>query len=299
MNSDELNFLKKSGVIAASALNHGAKLIKPGESVVKILDEVEKYIKDKDADLAFPAQISINSTAAHFCPTDENDIIIQDDDVVKLDCGVSVNGYIADNAKSVCPSGVHNDLIEASRDALNAAIKVIKNGVELREIGKEIQEVISAKGFSPIRNLSGHGLDKFEIHASPTIPNFDTGDDSYLETGNVIAIEPFASKGAGIVYESSNSTLFTLNDERPVRSSMTRDVLKEIKSYGPFPFTSRWLIRKFGVGKVSFALREMKQKEMLDEHPPLIDKDKGLVSQAEHSVIVDKKPVVYTRLEDD
>ncbi|MCF7872531.1 type II methionyl aminopeptidase [Candidatus Woesearchaeota archaeon] len=298
MDKEELDFLKKSGRIAGLALNYGAKLIKSGESVVKILDEVEKYIKDNGGDIAFPAQISINNVAAHFCPTDESDIVIKDDDIIKLDCGVSINGFIADNAKTVCPSGIHDDLIKASRDALNSALKIMKPGVELREIGKEIHDVITSRGFAPIRNLSGHGLDRYEIHSYPTVPNFDTGDNSYLSVGDVVAVEPFASTGAGVVYESSNCTLFTLSDEKPVRSPLTRDVLKEIKTFQGFPFTSRWLIRKFGPGKTAFALREMKVKEMLQEHPPLLDKGNGLVSQAEHSVIVGKQPLVYTRVDD-
>lgn len=300
MEKEELDFLRKAGNISAQALNHGAKMIKPGASVVQILDEVEKFIKEKDADLAFPAQISINNVAAHFCPTDKDDLEIKEDDVVKLDCGVSIEGYISDNAKTINPSGKYEELVKASRDALNAALKIMIPEVELREIGKEIQEVITSYGFSPIRNLSGHGLERYEIHAYPSIPNFDTGDDSYLEEGDVVAIEPFASTGAGIVYESSNNpTIFTLTDEKPVRSPMTREVLKEVKKLNGFPFTTRWLTRKFGEGKVSFALREMNIKKMLEKHPPLLDKNKGIVSQREHSVIVGKKPIVYTKLDDD
>jgi methionyl aminopeptidase len=80
---------------------------------------------------------------------------------------------------------------------------------------------------------------------------------------------------------------------------MTREVLKEIKSYQGLPFTSRWLITKFGAGKTAFALRELGSMGVLDAHPPLLEKGKGLVSQAEHSVIVQDKPIVYTKLDDD
>lgn len=299
MEKEELEFLKQSGRLGAAALRKGTEMIKPGASVVQILDEVEKFIYDNKAIPAFPAQISINNVAAHFCPEDSDKIEIKEDDVVKLDVGVAVEGYIADNARTTCVNG-HDDLVKASRDALNSALKLVRPGVQVSEIGKIVHETIDSYGFSPVRNLSGHGLERFEVHAGPTIPNFDTGDNSYeLEENDVIAIEPFASDGAGIVYESSNPTVFTLINEKPTRSMITRQVLAEIKKFQGFPFTTRWLKRKFGEGKVNFALREMRGKDMIQAHPPLLDKGKGLVSQAEHSMIVREKPIVYTKEEDD
>jgi len=298
MEKEELEFLKQSGRLAAKALRKGTEMIKPGASVVQILDEVEKFIYDNKAIPAFPAQISINNVAAHFCPEDSDKIEIKEDDVVKLDLGVSVEGYISDNARTTCVNG-HDDLVKASRDALNSALKLVRPGIQVSEIGKVIHETIDSYGFSPVRNLTGHGLERYEIHAPPSIPNFDTGESYELEEDDVIAIEPFASDGAGIVYESSNPTVFTLVHEKPTRSMMTRQVLAEIKKYQGLPFTTRWLMRKFGVGKVNFALREMYEKDMLQAHPPLLDKGKGLVSQAEHSMIVREKLIVYTKEEDD
>ena len=102
----------------------------------------------------------------------------------------------------------------------------------------------------------------------------------------IFAVEPFASTGAGIVQESGIATVFSLGNKKPVRNSITRQVLKEIESYNDLPFTTRWLTKKFGA-KAKFALREMEQLGMLHSYAPLADKDKGLVSQAEHSVLVD------------
>lgn len=298
MEKEELEFLKQSGRLAAKALRKGTEMIKPGASVVQILDEVEKFIYDNKAIPAFPAQISINNIAAHFCPEDSDKIEIKEDDVVKLDLGVSVKGYISDNARTTCVNG-HDDLVKASRDALNSALKLVRPGIQVSEIGKVIHETIDSYGFSPVRNLTGHGLGRYQIHTSPAIPNFDTGESYELKEDDVIAIEPFASDGAGIVYESSNPTVFTLIHEKPTRSMMTRQVLAEIKKYQGLPFTTRWLMRKFGEGKVNFALREMYGKDMIQAHPPLLDKGKGLVSQAEHSMIVRDKLIVYTKEEDE
>lgn len=297
MDEETINTLKKAGKIGSETLKLGETMIRPGASVVKILDELDEFIKSKGAFPAFPSQIAINSTAAHFCPTDNQDVIIEEGSILKLDVGVSINGLIADNALTI-DLGTNTELKKATREALNKALKLVHPGAKVRDIGKEIQETIMSYGYAPIRNLSGHGLSKFKVHAEPTIPNFDTGEETQLKENQVIAIEPFASTGAGIVYESSNPTLYSLINEKPPRSMMTREVLKEIKTYEGLPFTSRYLERKFGQGKTAFALRELTNNGSLQAHPPLLDKAKGLVSQAEHSVIVKEKPIIYTKFDD-
>ena len=142
---------------------------------------------------------------------------------------------------------------------------------------------------------SGHGLGKYEQHTKPSIPNFDNRDNTKIEKGMVFAIEPFASTGAGIVQDSGTPTVFSLENKKPVRNAITRQVLKEIESYDNLPFTTRWLTNKFGV-KAKFALREMEQLGMLHSYAPLADKDKGLISQAEHTVLIDDdgKVIVLT-----
>jgi len=293
MQKEELDSLVLAGRIACDALDFGEKLIKPGQSMIKILDQIEEYIKSQGAELAFPPQISLNNVAAHFCP-DQEDVILKEGDVVKLDVGTSINGYIADTARTI-DLGNNAELLNASKDALAQALKLIRPGVQIGELGKTIQETIMSHGFSPIRNLSGHGVGRYRIHGAPTIPNVETGDTTELKENQTIAIEPFATNGAGIVYESGASTIFTLRYEKPVRSPMARQVLQEVKKYKGLPFASRWLTKKFGVAKTSIALRELSQLGMLDAHPPLLDKSQGLVSQAEHSVIVKDKPIIYTK----
>ena len=152
-----------------------------------------------------------------------------------------------------------------------------------------------AENLSPVKNLSGHGLGHYQIHTSPNIPNIDTQSDVVLEEGMTIAIEPFASNGAGEIFESTNPTIFSLVQNRPVRNRMTREVLKTIQSYNGLPFTTRWLTRIHGVGKTRFALKELEQVGNIITHAPLPDKQGGMVSQHEHSVLVLDEPLVYTR----
>jgi len=284
----------KAGKIAGEALQYGQSLIKSGAKVREVLEKVEEKIVQMGGQPAFPAQISLNEFAAHSC-SDLQDATILSDQVVKLDLGVHIDGCIADTALTIDLSGKYTDLVKASREALNNALKIAVPGTPLGEIGKVIQETISSYGFSPIKNLSGHGLGKFEIHSSPSIPNYDNGNKNVLKEGMVIAIEPFASTGSGMVQESSPATVFTLTKDSGVRDPITRNILKEIKTYQGLPFAKRWLEVKFG-NKTNFALRQLDAAECLYAHPPLFDTARGMVSQMEHSVIVMEKPIVFTRI---
>ena len=284
----------KAGKISSSCLNYGKSLIKPGAKVREILEAIEEKIYEMGGKPAFPAQISLNEVAAHAC-AEINDQTVLENEVVKLDVGVHVDGRIADNALTVDLSGKYNKLLEANEKALEEALKIVKPGLPIRKIGEKIHEVITAAGFSPIRNLSGHGLGHFKIHTSPSIPNFDNGNENTLQEGMVIAIEPFASTGSGIVQESGFSSVFTLIKEISVRDPITRKVLTEIKKYQGLPFAKRWLEKEFGSAKTSFALKKLINLGCLSQHPPLADTGKGIVSQFEHSVIVLDKPIYFTK----
>lgn len=286
----------KAGKISAEVLDYGKSLIKKGATILEVCDACDKKIYDLGAIPAFPSQISCNDIAAHFCP-EENDTTAFEDQLASLDIGACFNGAIGDNAVTVDLSGKYSELVKASRDALNQALKIIQIGTSLGEIGKAIQETIQGYGYSPIRNLSGHGLDVYNIHDKPSIPNFDTSDATILEKGMHIAIEPFATDGKGMVYDSSPATLFCLLNKRPVRNPFSRELLKEIEKYKGLPFTKRWLTRKLGPLKTSLGLRDLMNFEIIKDFPPLPDRDHGMVSQAEHSLIVDDKIIITTKLE--
>ncbi len=297
MDDETLQKYLQAGKIAAEALQFGKSLIKPEAKVINILDKVENKITELGGQPAFPAQISLNEFAAHSC-SDINDQTILNDQVIKLDVGVHVDGFIGDNALTVDLSGKYTDLVKASKEALAAALKVVGPGTTLSEIGKEIHDVITSYNYAPVKNLSGHGLGEYNIHTYPSIPNFNNNNNTELEEGQVIAIEPFASTGAGIVQESSPATVFTLVDDRPVRDPITRSILQEIKKYKGLPFAKRWLERKFTTPKTNFALRTLIRNDSLKQHPPLVDQNRGIISQAEHSVIVGEDNVFITKLVD-
>ncbi len=294
VSDKEIELFKKSGKISAEVLEFGKKLIKKGAKPLDILDAVEEKITTMDASCAFPPQMSLNDAAAHSCP-DDGDTIVLDDDVVKLDVGVHVDGYVTDNAVTVDLSGKWSELLKANKEALDAALKLMVPGTKIGVIGKTVQEILQSYGYSPVKNLSGHGIGRWEIHTQPSIPNFSTGDTAELTLGMALAVEPFASTGAGIVYESGEAGVFMLERKKPVRDTITRSVLKHIESYNGLPFAKKWLTRAFGA-KSNFALRQLLQHEILHAYPPLVDQQHGVVSQMEKSVIVAEKPVILTKI---
>jgi len=285
---------KKAGNIAKEALIYGKGLIKVDASVLEVVEKVEKKIFDLGGKPAFPTQISINEMAAHFTPI-KDELKFKAGDVVKLDVGAHVNGAIGDNALTV-DFGDNKELLKASEEALKNAIKVVQVGTQLREIGKAIDETISSHGFNPIKNLSGHSIDIYEQHSGITIPNYDDGDDYELEEGVVIAIEPFATNGVGKIEEGKDSGIYKLQGIKNVRNQMTKKILDYIeKEYKTLPFTSRWLYKKFPEFNVNFALKILERDGMLYHYKQLPEKSKGLVSQFEHTLLVNDKVEILTK----
>jgi len=293
MNEKEKEDWIKAGRIAAIARDYGASLIKKGANVREILDKVESKIISEGAVPAFPAQMSLNETAAHFCPSLDEDVILNDE-IIKLDVGAMVNGAIGDTAITVDLSGNYEDLLKASREAFEAAFRLIRPGAKLGDIGRAIESTIKSYGFSSIRNLSGHTIKKYELHAFPSIPNYDNEDELQLEEGQVIAIEPFATTGVGRVIERGQASIFVAINLKPVRNPITRKIIDEIKSYNNMPFTTRWIERKFSKGMSNIALSELLRNNMLEEFKPIVEQSNGLVSQYEHTVLVLDKPVILT-----
>jgi len=210
-------------------------------------------------------------------------------DVVKLDLGVHVNGAVTDTAVTVELGGdKFKDLIKCSEEALDKALEAAKPGVEIGKIGRIIQETIQEKGFSPIINLSGHRVDLYEVHAKPSIPNYDNGDSTKLEEGQVFAIEPFVTTGEGKVTEGKLSGIFELVNDKNIRDANARKVLEFIKEeYDRLPFSERWLIKKFGnIAKLALLLLE--REGIIKQFSTLPEISKGQVAQSERTFIVGK-----------
>lgn len=277
----------EAGKIAAEVMEVSIKKIEEGARLLDIAEFVEATIADKGAKPAFPCNISVNERAAHYTPTADDETIFKDGDVVKLDIGVHVEGYIADIAKSVIVNERPNDLIKAPEKALEKAIEIIKPGVKTNEVGEAIEETIKGFGFLPISNLTGHMLTKYNLHGGLLIPNVKTPHGDTIHEGDILAIEPFATDGVGRVVDENNAIIFKYLNDRPLRMREARILLTHVKSnYGNLPFAERWISNLVPKFKLNQALRQLVYSKAIYAYHILREKDRGLVSQAEHTVRV-------------
>lgn len=281
---------EKAGRIAREVLERWKNNIKPGVKLLEIAQGVEADIVSRGAGIAFPVNISINEQAAHYTPEHATEKAFGEKDVVKLDVGVHVNGFIGDTALTVDLSGENGKLLEASEAGLEAAIAGMKPGAKVGEIGALVEEEIRKRGFKPIENLTGHRLEQFKLHAGTEIPNVKTGSSHVLKEGDVFAVEPFATSGAGRVTEGAQVEIFSFVEKRPVRLRESRRLMNYAdERFRGLPFAERWLYADF-TSKLLLgsALKELMMFGVLRPYPILSDAAKGLVSQAEKTVVIEK-----------
>jgi methionyl aminopeptidase len=280
---------EKAGKITGSVLKEAKKLVMPGESYLDIAESLEKMIVDAGGRPAFPANISVNEIAAHFTPEATSDILIGETDVVKIDIGAHVNGCIGDTALTIDLSDSQGKLCEASQAALDAALASMKPGMRVGEIGGIIEKEIISRGFKPIENLTGHRIEPYLLHAGEEIPNIATNASYELEEGDVFAVEPFASAGSGRVADTAQVEIFALQGAPKLRNKYARELLEKIiREYYSLPFAERWLKGAFKSRlTLTTALRELLNSGALHPYPVLRDTGKGLVSQFEHTVVIE------------
>ena len=295
---NELELWKKSGKLAGEAREYGKDLLKEGANFLEIARKIEEFIQKKEGKPGFPVQISINDIAAHYTPLPDDTSCLKVGDLVKLDLGTHIEGFIGDTALTVeIGSNKNEDLIKASKKALEEAIKLCKPGVKVCEIGEVVNEAITSFGFKPIKNLSGHKVDRYILHSFISVPNFNNNDKTQLEEGMVVAIEPFATTGMGLVKEGKPSSNYRLHNPKPVRDIITREILKFIqKEFVTLPFAKRYLTLKFPINKVNFALQNLEKLGIIYQYPQLTEKQEGCqVSQHEHTIYISDPPIVLTR----
>lgn len=215
---------------------------------------------------------------------------------MKLDVGVHVNGHIADTATTVEISTSNwSNLIKASEDALTCALEMLTPGVGVSSIGAAIETAIGSSGFNPVRNLTGHTLEKNILHAGITVPNIKTRDRSSLKSGTAVAIEPFATDGAGEVDGNKGGNIYHIIGERKLSDDeANRFLLSAIRNFDHLPFASRWCS---GLSKdYETLIRKHWRHRNIRSYSILSEKVGSMVSQAEHSaLILDDSIIVYTR----
>ncbi|MBL7206219.1 MAG: type II methionyl aminopeptidase [Candidatus Aenigmarchaeota archaeon] len=297
MDAKILEKYKKAGQIAAHVRAETEKKLKPGMKLLEIAEFIESSIRKKGGEPAFPVNLSLNEIAAHYTPVYKDETTVEAGDLLKIDIGVHVDGYIGDLAFTWCSE--KNPLIKAAEKCLGIGIKVSKPGVTVSELGKAIEDASKEQGIGLIMNLTGHTLDKFKFHGDPIIPNKETGNTHAFKEGDIIALEPFTVESNGWVNESAPTEIYKHVMDRPVRLKEAREILLMGRDqFHSLPFAKRWLYDKYSPVKVAMSLRQLEAAYAVEGFPVLKEKDGKKIAQAEHTIIVGEKPLVTTELKD-
>lgn len=286
MEQEILEKYNKAKEISEKVIEFSKTVLKEGIKVLDLAEIVEKKIFELGAKPAFPLNIGINEIAAHFTPDIGDTSTLKVNDLVKIDLGVHVDGYIWDRAFTLQINKEKHPLIEACEKALKEALKLAKQGTKIFEISEVIENTVREFNFNPVRNLCGHGLERFVQHASPSIPNVKNNIRDELKEGQIIAIEVFATDGSGWVKESSPTLIYQFFNEKLPRFHEARKILDMAKDkFEKLPFARRWL-KEFPPLKLDFALKQLVEIEAIRAFPILKEQTNGLVAQAEETVII-------------
>jgi len=284
----------KAGEIAAKVREESRNIIKVGGRFLDIVEKIEALIRENGGEPAFPVNISVNEIAAHYTPTKNDESVVKDNDIVKIDVGVHVDGFVADTAITINFNKDYENLVKAAESALNEAVKLIRPDAFLSDASEVIEETIKGFGYKPVSNLTGHGLNRWDLHTEPTVPNISFKSDYKLKENQIIAIEPFATDGAGYIKDSENAFIFMLLGTKPVRNQDARKIIEFAQQFNGLPFAERW-IPIDSLFKTRIALRELRERGMLHDFYVLKEAKNGMVSQAEHTLIVRDPPIIITK----
>ena len=325
VDSSSLKYWHDAGHVARRTLEAMKDEIVVGASWDSVIHNAERFIRRNGGTPAFPVTIAVNEMAAHYT-TDhavtkpdgwENELIFENGDLVKLDVGVHINGHIGDNALTieVGNKGNHTEQMRAAKEARDAAIEMLHPGTPWHKVGAAAAQPSLDAGFQPIRNLCGHKLEPWELHAGVSVPSYACGANhpGYKGTvplGGVFAIEPFNTTGeSGLVENISphdSSNIFRVTGNVNLRQALAKKKIKPLgatmaryieERYHTLPFAERWafpLLEKpfpnedeeSHQRKWNALIKKLESIRFVETYAALKCADGGMVGQCEHTVYI-------------
>lgn len=295
-----MEMYKKPGQIVSKVRKMAVDHIKADMKIIDLVEYVENNIIEMGGMPAFPCNVSINEVTAHYTSPPGDDSTIKRGDLVKIDLGAHVEGYIADSAVSVLvgaddytdlDSSEHDlnlKMIETAQNALESAINTIKDGIEIGKVGTAIEETINQNNLNSVSNLTGHSMDRWILHSGVSVPNIKEDNKHIIQEGDVLAIEPFVTNGIGRVGDMNDTYIFRFLRDRPMRMVQARKLLKIIEiNYRTLPFSQRWLTEHINSKHLNMAMRQLLSSRAIYPYHVLKEKSNARVAQAEHTVIVE------------
>jgi methionyl aminopeptidase len=285
----------RAGKIASEVRESARKKYHVGSTLLEICGSVESQIQGMGAEPAFPVNTSLNDIAAHYTAEPNDSTTVKEGDVLKIDIGVQIDGYIADTAVTVCYDPKYESLVKAAEAALAEAVRAARANTKAGDIGRVIEATITKFGFRPIQNLSGHSLRQYTVHAGKSIPNIWTRGSSFaLLPNEAYAIEPFVTTkdGQGVVYEGKTRNIFGITSRKPVKDEEADKLLDLIWSrYRTLPFAMRWLTDRYDEKDVRRLMETLIKKKNAHSYPILVEGHGKVVVQAEHTLIPSESSV--------
>jgi methionyl aminopeptidase len=297
IQKSEMNFESylRAGKIASEVRERARKKYHMGSTLLEICESVESQIRGMGAEPAFPVNTSLNDIAAHYTAEPNDSTTVKEGDVLKIDIGVQIDGYIADTAVTVCYDPKYESLVKAAEAALAEAVRAARANTKAGDIGRVIEATITKFGFRPIQNLSGHSLQQYTVHAGKSIPNIWTRGSSFaLLPNEAYAIEPFVTTkdGQGVVYEGRMRNIFGITSRKPVKDEEADKLLDLIwNRYRTLPFAMRWLTDRYDEKDVRRLMETLIKKKNVHSYPILVEGHGKVVVQAEHTLIPSESSV--------
>ena len=226
-DSREIEIMRQAGRIAAEALVRMGEMVRPGISTLDLDREGERIIRSRGATCefngyhGFPANVcaSLNEEVVHGIPTKER--ILNEGDIIGIDVGARYQGYVGDNARTFAVGRISRecqDLLDATEECLNLAIRAIGPGVKVWEVSQAVQEHAESCGYGIVREYAGHGIGA-RMHEDPQVPNYLDGGPPRggvtLRPGMVICVEPMLNLGTGDVRVLSDNWTVVTRDGKP------------------------------------------------------------------------------------
>jgi len=299
----DYNGLRKAAECHKQVRKYAQTIIRPGQRLIDIchkLENMNRFLinqRELECGIGFPTGCSLNHVAAHYTPNPGDFRTIEYNDVCKIDFGTHVNGLIIDCAFSVAFNPMFDDLLYAVQDATNTGVKEAGIDVRLGDIGAAIQEVMESYEVTinnkvypikSVKNLCGHTIEPYKIHAGKSVPIVKTVNNTRMEEGELYAIETFGSTGKGFIYEDSDNSHFMKKfgsfNKKPREKS--KALYYHInKTYSTLAFCRRWLEDE-GFKNHTLALKYLVDDGLVDPYPPLSDVPGCYVAQFEHTFLL-------------
>ena len=289
----------KAGKIAGEVRENVRQKDWIGSTLAEICEYVESEIIKRGAKCAFPVNTSLNEVAAHYTAEPNDPKTVSDSDLVKIDLGAQINGYIADTAVTVNYDPQYDSLVQAAENALQAAMSMIKVGVKSKDVGRKIQNTIMDMGLKPIANLSGHSLDQYTIHAGKTVPNMWTIGSFSFSENEAFACEPFVTtkNALGFVRNGKIKNIFALASRKRTKDDEADKLLEYIwNNFNMLPFALRWIVKEWEEKEARKLLDFLIKKKVVKAYAILVEANGKTVAQAEHTFIPTQTGVTVTTI---